>query len=103
MSQLWYREMFLDRCKVAQFATDTSLPAILVEHAMKEFSLSVSQPEVVVRILDIYNDAADMALNSLRRKYVFDEIEGEFRVEMLSFLSRLESVVFRCVVCHGVF
>jgi hypothetical protein len=87
--------MFLDRCKVAQFPTDTSLPAILAEHAMQAASPSMTQ--TVAQVLDVYNDAANFALNRIHRQHVFDEIEGEFRVVSLVFVSRLKTIIYRCM------
>jgi hypothetical protein len=86
--------MFLDRCKVAQFPTDTSLPALLVEHSLNAASTAMSQ--TALHVMDVYNDAANFALNLICRQHVFDEIEGEFRVVSLCFISKLVNVIYRC-------
>ena len=86
--------MFLDRCKVAQFPTDTSLPALLADHALQSAAPAMTQ--TLAQVLDVYNDAANFALNRIRRQHVFDEIEGEFRVVSLCVVSRLKAIIYRC-------
>lgn len=59
--------MFLDRCKVAQFPNDTSLPAMLVENALMGFPGPMdaipAKTQTVIHVLDVYNDAAHFALD----------------------------------------
>ncbi len=58
---------------------------------------SPSMTQTVAQVLDVYNDAANFALNRIHRQHVFDEIEGEFRVVSLVFVSRLKTIIYRCM------
>jgi len=58
MSHLWYREFYLEMTKCIQFPIGLSMPWILVEFIL----LTPSIKENVFFPLDIYNDAAQKAL-----------------------------------------
>lgn len=77
LSDLWYREFFLEMTNCVQFPIEMSLPWILTEHVVKKQSSKVPMLENVLYTLDIYNDAAQRALYVVRQQYLYDEIEAE--------------------------
>lgn len=77
LSDLWYREFFLELTSCVQFPIEMSMPWILTEHVVKKQSSKIPILENVLHTLDIYNDAAHRALYVLRQQYLYDEIEAE--------------------------
>lgn len=58
-----------------QFPIECSLPWMLVEHVIE--SNEAGLLESILMPFDIYNDAADYALRSLKQRFLYDEIEAE--------------------------
>jgi cytoplasmic FMR1 interacting protein len=66
-----------------QFPIDCSLPWILASHA-----LTSTNPSLVDNVLlpfDIYNDAGNAALYTLKQRHLYDEVEAEVRLYFLLF------------------
>ena len=61
-------------CLLVQFPIKMSLPWILLDHVVN--SPNTARLENLLFPLDIYNDAAARALNVLRKRFVFDEIQA---------------------------
>jgi cytoplasmic FMR1 interacting protein len=85
MGDLWYRERFLELSKqmsankdIVQFPIKMSFPWILIEHIVN--SPNASRMENILYTLDIYNDAAMRALDSLGKRFVFDEVQAELNL-----------------------
>jgi len=79
LGDLWYREFFLELTGRLQFPIDMSLPWLLTDRMLEstQHSGSVAMLEYLLYPLDIYNDAAHRALNTLHSKFLYDEIEAE--------------------------
>jgi cytoplasmic FMR1 interacting protein len=77
LSDLWYREFFLELTSCVQFPIEMSMPWILTEHVVRQQSSKIPILENVLHTLDIYNDAAHRALYVLKQQYLYDEIEAE--------------------------
>jgi len=75
LGDLWYREFYLELTKRLQFPIDMSLPWILTDHLLE--SKDASLMEYLFYPLDLYNDSARRALNSLNQQFLYDEIEAE--------------------------
>ena len=75
LGDLWYREYFLELTKRIQFEIDMSLAWSLCDHVLESNNLSMM--DSILYPLDIYNDAANRALKSLRQQFLYDEIEAE--------------------------
>ncbi|OQR96397.1 p53 inducible protein [Achlya hypogyna] len=69
---LWLREFYLELTKCVQFPVELSVPWMLLEH-----DLATTGGVALEALLDVYNDAAGMALRQLRRQVLFDEVEAE--------------------------
>lgn len=66
-----------------QFPIDCSLPWILASHA-----LTSTNPSLVDNVLlpfDIYNDAGNAALYTLKQRHLYDEVEAEVRLSYILF------------------
>jgi cytoplasmic FMR1 interacting protein len=90
MGDLWYREFYLEMTKQVQFPIDMSLPWILTEHVINNpVALTSHMVENILFAMDIYNDSAHRALNSLHQQYLFQEIEAEVNLcfDQLVFLT----------------
>eukprot|EP00040_Diaphanoeca_grandis_P031270 m.186745 g.186745 ORF g.186745 m.186745 type:complete len:1253 (-) comp32277_c0_seq1:190-3948(-) len=94
LSQLWYREYFLELTmgQMIQFPIEMSMPFIMVDHILT--SQDPSMIEFVLYPLDLYNDAADFALTDLRKQYLYDEVEAEVDLAFDQFIVRLSQEVF---------
>eukprot|EP00158_Paraphelidium_tribonemae_P007486 Partr_v1_DN28266_c0_g1_i2_m75668 putative cytoplasmic FMR1 interacting protein len=92
LSELWYREFYLELSKDIQFPIEMSLPWILAETALE----SEYQPimEYALSPFDIYNDAAHRALHHLKSRYLYDEIEAEVNLCFDQFIYKLSQTVF---------
>eukprot|EP01034_Spumella_vulgaris_P022832 gene22832-29006_t len=94
LSELWYREFFLEMTKCIQFPIEMSLPWILIEHLIATSSSSSAvggtnnMIENIFLVLDIYNDAAHSTLYALNTQYLYDECEAECNlvIDQLYFL-----------------
>ncbi|KAL6064809.1 Cytoplasmic FMR1-interacting protein [Balamuthia mandrillaris] len=75
LADLWYREFYLELSKRLQFPIEMSLPWILTDSILE--SRNASMTEFMLYPLDLYNDAATRALKSLKRGFLYDEIEAE--------------------------
>ena len=74
LSFLWYREFYLEMTKQLQFPIAMSMPWILIEHIIERVP---NASEQVFMCLDIYNDAADVALKHFKKQFLYDEAEAE--------------------------
>lgn len=77
LSDLWYREFFLELSKSIQFPIEMSLPWIITEHILTSQSSDVPLVETLIYALEIYNDVAHRALNVIRQQHLYDEVEAE--------------------------
>lgn len=94
LSQLWYREFFLELTmgKMIQFPIEMSMPFIMIDHILT--SRDPSMIEFVLYPLDLYNDAADFALTSLKKQYLYDEVEAEVDLAFDQFIVRLAQEIY---------
>jgi cytoplasmic FMR1 interacting protein len=65
-SSLWYREFYLEMTKQVQFPISMSMPWRLAEHVIR--SPQNNMLENMLYAMDIYNDAARVALDVLRQR-----------------------------------
>ncbi|KAI9208741.1 cytoplasmic fragile-X interacting family-domain-containing protein [Polychytrium aggregatum] len=75
LSDLWYKEFYLEMSKKVQFPISMSLPWILTESILDGL-----HPEAIGYLFfafDVYNDAANRALHRLKCKFIYDEIVAE--------------------------
>ncbi|KAL7063158.1 hypothetical protein AAHC03_0794 [Spirometra sp. Aus1] len=95
LSQLWYREFFLEIANGTriQFPIEMSLPWILTDHILETHDPAFM--EFLLYPLDLYNDAADCALNRFHRRFLFDEIEAEANLVFDQLVYKLSDQVFR--------
>lgn len=79
MSELWYREFYLELTRCIQFPIEMSVPWILTELVLTDKNVAPTVPtaDCLLYILDIYNDAAQSALYSLGQQYLYEEVEAE--------------------------
>ncbi|XP_045119572.1 cytoplasmic FMR1-interacting protein-like isoform X1 [Portunus trituberculatus] len=117
LSQLWYREFYLemtmgrriqtctvehqhnDECtdlvvmeKRIQFPIEMSMPWILTDHILR--TKDASMMECVLYPLDLYNDSAYYALTQFRKQFLYDEIEAEVNLCFDQFVFKLSEQVF---------
>ncbi|XP_065556681.1 cytoplasmic FMR1-interacting protein-like isoform X2 [Artemia franciscana] len=117
LSQLWYREFYLEmtmgkriqKCQVQhihneectdlvtmekriQFPIEMSMPWILTEHILKTRDPSLM--ECVLYPLDLYNDSANYALTVFRKQFLYDEVEAEVNLCFDQFVYQLSEQVF---------
>jgi cytoplasmic FMR1 interacting protein len=93
LSNLWFKEFYLELTKQVQFPTKTSLPWILAEFVLDSTDSSLLQNVFIP--LDLYNDAGYKTLNALKSRYIFDEIEAEVNLCFDQFMFKLGKNVFR--------
>ena len=89
-AHLWYREFYLALSDTTQFPIDMSLPWILTKAVVNHPPML----DYVLVPLDIYNDASMLALTSLRKRYLYDEIEAELNLAFDQFLFMLSDHTF---------
>jgi cytoplasmic FMR1 interacting protein len=77
LGDLWYRELYIEITKQTQFPIEMSLPFILTEHVVHNINSSAPLLENVCYVLDVYNDAAFWALQTLQAQHLYDELEAE--------------------------
>ncbi|XP_026473678.1 cytoplasmic FMR1-interacting protein-like [Ctenocephalides felis] len=117
LSQLWYREFYLEmtmgrkiqKCTVRhqhneecsdlitmekriQFPIEMSMPWILTDHVLRTKEPSVM--ESVLYPLDLYNDSALYALTVFRKQFLYDEVEAEVNLCFDQFVYKLSEQVF---------
>eukprot|EP00298_Acanthocystis_sp_HF-20_P017614 c21787_g1_i2.p1 GENE.c21787_g1_i2~~c21787_g1_i2.p1 ORF type:complete len:1018 (+),score=516.57 c21787_g1_i2:1069-4122(+) len=92
LGDLWYREFYLGLSKTVQFPLEMSLPWILVEHVLK--NPSSANVLSIFHSFDIYNDAAEKAINVLNQQHLFHEIESEVHLAFDLFLIKLSVAIF---------
>ncbi|XP_034233403.1 cytoplasmic FMR1-interacting protein-like [Thrips palmi] len=117
LSQLWYREFYLemtmgrrvykctvkhqhnDECndlitmeKRIQFPIEMSMPWILTDHILRTKDPSVM--EYVLYPLDLYNDSAHYALTVFRKQFLYDEVEAEVNLCFDQFVYKLSEQIF---------
>lgn len=117
LSQLWYREFYLemtmgrkinkctvrhqhnDECndlitmeKRIQFPIEMSMPWILTDHILK--TKDPSMMEYVLYPLDLYNDSALYALTIFRKQFLYDEVEAEVNLCFDQFVFKLSDQIF---------
>eukprot|EP01041_Mallomonas_annulata_P000174 gene174-299_t len=94
MSDLWYREFFLELTRCIQFPVEMSLPWILIEHIIKRKDKEIPMIEDIIHILDIYNDTANHALNILQQQSLYDEIEAETDLILDQFIYLISDLIY---------
>ncbi|KAI5738893.1 hypothetical protein M8J77_012386 [Diaphorina citri] len=117
LSQLWYREFYLEmtmgrriqKCVVRhqhneecsdlitmekriQFPIEMSMPWILTDHILK--TKEPSMMEYVLYPLDLYNDSAHYALTVFRKQFLYDEVEAEVNLCFDQFVYKLSEQIF---------
>lgn len=117
LSQLWYREFYLEmtmgrkvnKCTVRhqhneecsdlitmekriQFPIEMSMPWILTDHILR--TKEPSMMEFVLYPLDLYNDSAHYALTVFRKQFLYDEVEAEVNLCFDQFVFKLSEQIF---------
>lgn len=92
LSELWYKEFYLELTKQIQFPIEMSLPWILAESVLE--SGAPEMIEFVLYPLDIYSDAANRALHKLKTRFLYDEIEAEVNLCFDQFIWKLSQKIF---------
>jgi cytoplasmic FMR1 interacting protein len=92
LADLWYREFYLELSKRLQFPIEMSLPWILTDHILE--AKDPAMMEFVLYPLDIYNDASNRALNRLKTRFLYDEIEAEVNLCFDQLLFKLSEQIF---------
>ncbi|XP_041358058.1 cytoplasmic FMR1-interacting protein-like isoform X2 [Gigantopelta aegis] len=113
LSQLWYREFFLEltvdnraqmsdnvdspsplmRMPRVQFPIEMSMPWILTDHILE--TKEPSMMEYILYPLDLYNDSAHYALTKFRKQYLYDEVEAEVNLCFDQFVYKLSDQIFQ--------
>uniref|UniRef100_A0A7E4V8X5 Cytoplasmic FMR1-interacting protein n=1 Tax=Panagrellus redivivus TaxID=6233 RepID=A0A7E4V8X5_PANRE len=94
LSQLWFREFYLEMTMGAriQFPIAMSIPWILTDHI-----LTTQDPALIECILfqlDLYNDAANYSLRKFKKKFLYDECEAEVNLCFDQFVVQLSDAVY---------
>lgn len=117
LSQLWYREFYLEmtmgkkvnKCMVRhqhneecndlvtmekriQFPIEMSMPWILTEHILR--TKEPAMMEYVLYPLDLYNDSAQYALTVFKKQFLYDEVEAEVNLCFDQFVYKLSEQVY---------
>ncbi|KAG6463828.1 hypothetical protein O3G_MSEX014088, partial [Manduca sexta] len=117
LSQLWYREFYLEmtmgkkvnKCTVRhqhneecndlvtmekriQFPIEMSMPWILTDHILR--TKEPAMMEYVLYPLDLYNDSAQYALTVFRKQFLYDEVEAEVNLCFDQFVYKLSEQVY---------
>ncbi|XP_078682474.1 cytoplasmic FMR1-interacting protein 2-like isoform X1 [Branchiostoma floridae x Branchiostoma belcheri] len=112
LSQLWFREFYLEltmgqriqtdggdgssevRLKAfkPQFPIEMSMPWILTDHILE--TKEPSMMEYVLYPLDLYNDSAHYALTKFRKQFLYDEVEAEVNLCFDQFVYKLSDQIF---------
>lgn len=94
LSQLWYREFFLEMTmgKRIQFPIEMSLPWVLTDHILE--TKEPSMMEYILYPLDLYNDSAHYALTKFHKQFLYDEVEAEVNLCFDQFVYKLSDQIF---------
>ncbi|KAL3880811.1 hypothetical protein ACJMK2_033018 [Sinanodonta woodiana] len=94
LSQLWYREFFLEMTmgRRIQFPIEMSMPWILTDHILEKKEPSMM--EYILYPLDLYNDSGHYALTKFRQQFLYDEVEAEVNLCFDQFVYKLSDQVF---------
>ncbi|KAK3732632.1 hypothetical protein RRG08_057326 [Elysia crispata] len=94
LSQLWYREFFLELTmgKRIQFPIEMSMPWILTDHILE--TKDPSMMEFILYPLDLYNDSAQYALMRFKKQFLYDEVEAEVNLCFDQFVFKLSDQIF---------
>ena len=94
LSQLWYREFFLEMTmgKRIQFPIEMSMPWILTDHILE--TKEPSMMEYILYPLDLYNDSANYALTKFTQQFLYDEVEAEVNLCFDQFVYKLSDQIF---------
>ncbi|XP_053399045.1 cytoplasmic FMR1-interacting protein-like isoform X2 [Mercenaria mercenaria] len=94
LSQLWYREFFLEMTmgRRIQFPIEMSMPWILTDHILE--TKEPSMMEYILYPLDLYNDSAHNALILFHQQFLYDEIEAEVNLCFDQFVYKLSDQIF---------
>lgn len=93
LADLWYREFYLELSKRLQFPIEMSLPWILTDHILESHRAS-SMLEFMLYPLDLYNDAANRALDSLHQRFLYDEIEAEVNLAFDQLVFKISEQIY---------
>ncbi|TPX53931.1 hypothetical protein PhCBS80983_g06110 [Powellomyces hirtus] len=75
LSDLWFKEFYLELSKKVQFPISMSLPWILTEYILDSNDTEMMQ--FVFYPFELYNDSASRALYHLKSKFMYDELAAE--------------------------
>ncbi|KAK1941339.1 Cytoplasmic FMR1-interacting protein 1 [Phytophthora citrophthora] len=90
-SSLWFRELYVELVKSVQIPAEISLPWLLVDHCLDGHN---SHVELVLAVLDSYNDAGNTSLYNLQQQHLYDETEAEGKLCFDHFIFRLAERVY---------
>lgn len=84
---LWFKETYIDMDGVLQYPVRSSLPFILGEHLLR-ITDRVELHDFFFYPLELYNDAASLAVQRYHSRYLYNEIDAEVRlcIEMITIL-----------------
>ncbi|KAI9222301.1 cytoplasmic fragile-X interacting family-domain-containing protein [Blastocladiella britannica] len=99
LSELWFKEFYLELSKTIQFPIETSLPWILIEKLMEPGAVDLTSSLFVP--FAIYDDAAQRALRGLKMEYLYEEIESEANLALDLFLFKFTEKVFKAYKCRA--
>lgn len=93
LSQLWYREFFLEMTMGAriQFPIEMSMPWVLTDHILERKEPSMM--EYILYPMDLYNDSAQYALLRFRKQFLYDEIEAEVNLCFDQFVYKISDQI----------
>ncbi|KAK7103491.1 cytoplasmic FMR1-interacting protein 1 homolog [Littorina saxatilis] len=93
LSQLWYREFFLEMTMGSriQFPIEMSMPWVLTDHILE--TREPAMMEYILYPMDLYNDSAQYALHRFRRQFLYDEIEAEVNLCFDQFVYKLSDQI----------
>ncbi|KAJ3281602.1 Cytoplasmic FMR1-interacting protein 2, partial [Borealophlyctis nickersoniae] len=92
LSDLWFKEFYLELSKQVQFPISMSLPWILTEYI-----LDSNDPEIIGFVFypfSLYNDAGNRTLHQLKCRYIYDEIVAEVNLCFDQLLFKLCQKIF---------
>lgn len=93
-SNLFFKEYYLSSYDVSFFPVSTSLPFILTDHALNNYS-RLDLTSTIYYPLSIYDDAASTALKRLKCKYLYEEIKAEAEIAILSITKMIANSIFQ--------
>lgn len=92
LSDLWYKEFYLELSHEIQFPIEMSLPWMITECVLESEDRDIL--EYLMFPFDIYNDSANRALHRMRTQYMYDEIEAEMNLCFDQFIFKLSEKIF---------